>query len=150
MRIKQEVVYRNTILPIVNKESLVFSLDDKEGYKKSGSKQALSGAIYKNTQSLRLELKDKEENLPNDKLASNLDKNNKVNHAIEIQSMHSVISPKVQLFYIVNNSYYRKIQNHRYQRLTPLNIEKFPKIALVLCFNKKPSLISPHQILIVL
>ena len=98
MRIKQEVVYRNTILPIVNKEGLAFSLptfDDKEGYKKLRLKQALSCEIYKNTQSLRLELKEKEENLLNDKLASNLDKNNKVNHATEIQSMHNMISPKV-------------------------------------------------------
>ena len=95
MNVKQKTAYQNTILPIFNKEKPVFSLlasDDKEERKKVGLKKGNSNDKYKNNQNLKLELKD-EENLLNDQKSTfTQDKNHKVNQSNEIQS---IISPKV-------------------------------------------------------
>ena len=96
MNVKQKAAYRNTILPIFNKEKPVFNLfalDDKEESKKLGLKNGNSNDKYINNQNLKLELKEKEENLLNDKkLTFTQDKNHKANQSNEIQS---IISPKV-------------------------------------------------------
>ena len=97
LKLKQEVAYRNTILPTFNKEKSVFNLfaiDDTEENKKLELKKG--GFGDKSNQNLKFELKDKQENSEkNKKFTNNQDKNHKVSQINEIQSTQSMISPKV-------------------------------------------------------